>query len=428
VLCGGKNGVKPTISLIILSFNNWGFTYPCLTSLIQSFDASLLERGIEIILVDNGSNPETKQEIDAFGRDYTDNSVMLRFVMLEENLGYPSGVNIGLEQCRGDFIGVLNNDLVFPRGWLAPLIQILEEDKLVGFAAPYLSYAPSSQNIGKEFSSFAEMQEFAMKFTSANEGKFHHTDRVLGACLVFRRDLLASIGGNDFWYGIGNYDDDDWCLRARIAGYKIVIVGSSFVEHMGHATFRLEPTRFNTSLSANRDKFERKWCLNEGTPPIGTNTRNETLQLTRFERGKHFIPYSVNDFSSMGTPLYKRTANLRRWLLCADWTNPQSQWAANLISLLLHHEKVELFLWIPRNIFDVTTIETELQRMLVASAIHFQSKDITFTLLKNEVPYVDMLRLIGSADAVVNVSVDFVNRYIVRLAEQMGMNVVDSTV
>lgn len=126
-------------------------------------------------------------------------------VLLEVNLGYPSGVNVGLAHCRGEIIGVLNNDLVFPRSWLTALIHTLEADESIGFVAPFLSNAPSIQNTAKKFASFQELQDYSNQFIKSHVGKCIHTYRVLGACLLFRRDLLTTIGGNDFWYGIGNY-------------------------------------------------------------------------------------------------------------------------------------------------------------------------------------------------------------------------------
>ncbi|MDB5054730.1 MAG: glycosyl transferase family 2 [Bacilli bacterium] len=411
--------MHPYISLIILSYNNWHLTNACLNTLCDSFEEPHLDQEIEIIIVDNGSNDETRQAIKEWSKIRSFPGIQLRLVMLEENLGYPSGINVGLAHCQGSIIGVLNNDLVFPRGWLSPLVNLLETDKLIGFAAPYLSLAPSIQNLQKNFASFTEMQDFASSFTKANAKKLISTNRIVGACLVFRRDLLHSIGGNDFWYGIGNFDDDDWCMRARIAGYKIVVCGRSFVQHIGHAAFRLEPTRLYSSLAANTDKFERKYQVLS----TEANERNEAIKQTKFDRGKHFIPLQINEYSSKDIPYYNRTSDLRRLLFCVDWTNSESQWTRSLLALLPVSEKIELCFWMPKSLFDVHSINAQIHRAIDPLPINFQAKEITFTTFQDDVPYVDTLRILCSTDAVIKVPNDFVNRYIIRLAQQIGVNI-----
>ena len=123
---------------------------------------------------------------------------------------------------------------------MTPIVNLLESDLSVGFAAPFLSYAGASvQNVGKTFDTIEEMEAFAAYFTNLNKSHVIYAEQIVGACLIFRRDLLTTIGGNDFWYGIGNFDDVDWCIRARLAGYKIAVVGGSFVHHIGHASFLL---------------------------------------------------------------------------------------------------------------------------------------------------------------------------------------------
>jgi GT2 family glycosyltransferase len=416
--------VIPIISLVVLSYNNWNFTYTCLTSLMKSFDDALIKRGIEVIVVDNGSDDETRQQIKEFVKTPAHPDVQLRLVLLEENLGYPSGVNVGLQHCLGSFIGVLNNDLVFPRGWLAPLIQALEDDKLIGFAAPCLSFAPSLQNVQKTFASFEDMQDFAARFTSINSDKKILTDKVIGACVLFRRDLLHSIGGNDFWYGLGNFDDDDWCLRARIAGYQIVVIGSSFVEHIGHATFRLDLPLFSSSLLTNGQKFKRKWRMPKETDLDDMNGRKELVAMTKFDRGKHYIPLHIADFSRTATPFYVRSTEGPSWFMCADWTASLSQWRETIFSLILENQQLEVCLWVPESYFDVKLVIDELQLCLSKSQIHIHSKNISFKIFQENVPHIDILRVLASTDAIIRVPGDFVNRYIVRLAKQIDMEVI----
>ncbi|MCF8567762.1 glycosyltransferase family 2 protein [Alicyclobacillus tolerans] len=413
----------PHISLVILSYNNWGFTLRCLNSLVASIDSGWAQQGIEILLVDNGSDAQTRTALLEYQATWNQPFIDFKSIMLEENLGYPSGVNVGLAHCRGEIIGILNNDLVFPSGWLEPLIDAIEKDKLVGFAAPFLSFAASTQNVEKQFSSFEEMAKFATDFTKVNRGNFVYVEKVIGACLIMRRDVLLTLGGNDFWFGIGNYDDDDWCLRARLAGYKIALVGASFVEHVGHATFQLDTEQFKNSLNVNAMKFELKWDIMEISNHSGSYTRHGVVLHQQFSRARHYIPISAEQFSSSRKPYYPRSSNQRRFLIGADWTSSQSEWRESLSSVLMDHDDIEVCLWAPKSHFDVKQVTNHIQAHVSSLGIHVASRHIIFTVFDSEVPFVDSLRVLRSADEIVKVKNDFVNRYLIYLAQQTEIKI-----
>jgi GT2 family glycosyltransferase len=411
--------VVPYYSFVILAYNNWELTHKCLITLLQSFNDAHRVKRIEIIIVDNGSNETTKYNMQQFVKSAACDNISLHCVLLPINLGYPSGINKGLGFCKGTIIGVLNNDLIFPRMWLDPLVALLEADPIYGFAAPFLSYAPSIQHVPGKFNSAEELEDFAVSFTQLNKDKVILTHKVIGACLLLRREVLDTVGGNDFWFGIGNYDDDDWCLRVRLAGYRIAVVGGSYVHHFGHASFKQQTGHFNTSMEINAAKFARKWTTEDQLGP-------DRIPLAEFKRAKHFIPIHITDFNSATAPLYPRDSEGRRFLICADWSNLHSEWASALVQLLINYEQVEIFLWIPTAVFDVKQIESEIQRLFTSvNRVNLQSKGIKLRILMDEVPHWDTLRLIKSTDAVVRISNDFVNRSIIDLAQHLDMPVID---
>ena len=58
-----------------------------------------------------------------------------------------------------------------------------------------------------------------------------------GFCLLIRRAVIEAIGLLDEQFGIGCFEDDDYCLRAIQAGYRAVIAADAFVHHFGGRTF-----------------------------------------------------------------------------------------------------------------------------------------------------------------------------------------------
>ncbi|QGQ95345.1 glycosyltransferase [Paenibacillus psychroresistens] len=412
----------PYYSLIILSYNNWAFTKQCLISILESLEEAQIHQGIELVVVDNGSNRETVKQLNAFNKKYKNHPVQLELVLLNENLGYPTGINIGIGHCRGTIIAVLNNDLLFPPNWLAPLVQALEADPKLGFAAPFLSYGGGSvQHVGKTFETIEEMEAFASYFTDLNKAHVIYADKLVGACLVFRRDLLVAIGGNDFWYGIGNFDDVDWCLRARLAGYTIAVVGGSFVHHIGHASFAQVPDQFTSSLQNNHTKFERKWRVREHQ----TAQQNDQ-NFIKFEHSKHYIPTQISEFISTDNIWFPKSALTKSLLMCADWSHPESQWPVVLAALLSepNYDYAVIYCWIPSALYEVADIEAQFIRLIAAAASEPPSSTKAIKIISDEVPYSAVLSLIQSADEIVKVPQDFVNRYIVYLAEQIGVRII----
>ena len=62
-------------------------------------------------------------------------------------------------------------------------------------------------------------------------------NRLVGFCLLIRREVIEAIGLLDEQFGVGCFEDDDYCLRAIQAGYRAVIAGDAFVHHFGGRTF-----------------------------------------------------------------------------------------------------------------------------------------------------------------------------------------------
>ena len=67
-------------------------------------------------------------------RKYKD-LIQIKTIHNDENLGYPVGINCGLEHCKGEIITILNNDLVFPENWFDGLVKTIENDSTIGAVA-----------------------------------------------------------------------------------------------------------------------------------------------------------------------------------------------------------------------------------------------------------------------------------------------------
>ena len=87
-------------------------------------------------------------------------------------------------------------------------------------------------------------------------------------CVALRRDVLDRVGMLDETFGLGFYEDDDYCMRARHAGYKLVCAEDVFVYHRGGGSFDRIGNETRKMMKENRRKLETKYsCRLERTHP-----------------------------------------------------------------------------------------------------------------------------------------------------------------
>lgn len=406
----------PYYSFIILCYNNNELTKQAIETLINSLEDTYIDQGIEIIVVDNGSVDSTEEVVKNIILSNIKEKIEIVYVGLMENMGYPVGINIGLSHCRGEIIGVLNNDLIFPNNWFNGLVEVLETDETIGVAAPYLSYAYGIQRTDVRLYSIDEINSFSKEFISKNKGKITYITRVIGACMIIKRQVLEEVGGNDFFFGIGHFDDDDWCLRIRIAGYKIAVVGSSFVYHMGSKTFKTVKENINHFVSINRSKFYRKWKLTKDKNIDGVYIdREEYIKKNPYVRDRDYIPSKYTKYQICEDTALDKKGN--KILFTADWENGYSKWKEKLEEIIINHEDDRIHLWIPSNYFNYYNVVNSIKMNFLRKLDSNNIKNIIY--VEENIKHMDILEFINEFDGVIKIEEDFVNKYIVYLADKL---------
>ncbi|GAF08677.1 glycosyltransferase family 2 protein [Paenibacillus pini] len=235
-------------SIIIPTYNQADYLIQCITSI----EAHTTDP-YEIIVVDNGSSDHTGQ--------YLQQRVgQIRFKQLETNRGFAGGVNQGLMMAKGDSIVILNNDtLVTPR-WLSNMLRCLYSDSTIGVVGPVTNYISGEQQIQVPYDAVPQMWAFAEQHNVPDESRWSKADRLVGYCLLFRRELLKSTGYFDEGFEIGNYEDEDWMIRVRLSGRELVIAGDTFIHHYGSVSMKnLGQQKFEVVHEQNGTFYEQKW-------------------------------------------------------------------------------------------------------------------------------------------------------------------------
>ena len=217
------------VSFVIPLYNCLPLTQAMVASLQSSLPAGLAH---EIILVDDGSTDGTRDWLHGL----TAPPGPFRVLLNEHNLGYAGANNHGAALAQGEFLALLNNDLVLTPGWLEPLLAV------------HRRLGPRAGLVGNiQLNARTGTVDHAGIFIN-HQGKPEHTrslplgrrfrpldawrpaDAVTGACAVVRRDLFTRLGGFDEGFVNGG-EDVDLCLRSHAAGAVSAVALRSVVRH-----------------------------------------------------------------------------------------------------------------------------------------------------------------------------------------------------
>jgi len=268
-------GVTP-ISIIIPAFNQLDFCRACIASLQRN-----TARPYRLILVDNGSTDGVSTFFDSIPK--------AEVIHAAGNRGFAGGVNLGLARAEGHVV-LLNSDTLLSPEWLERLERALLSGEDIGMAGPMSNCAAGAQQIdGLTLRTEEQIDAFARELAVRKDGTVRSVTRLVGFCLMIREAVWREIGPFDERFGIGNYEDDDYCTRVRRAGYRLMVAEDAFVFHHGGRTFAgmgLEGAAFNQLLDENRRRYVQKWDVQIPAPPSPTR-RAEQLNARAQEALAH---------------------------------------------------------------------------------------------------------------------------------------------
>lgn len=246
------DAASPRVSVVILCHNHWAVTRDCLESVIVYSDYP----DLEIVVVDNASSDETRQNLPLYeARDRR-----IRLVLNNRNLGFAGGNNTGIRAASGDYVILLNNDTVVTPGWVRGLIRPLCRDPQTGLAGPLTNSIGNEQKLRTAYDNMQEMAAEALRAARRYPRRRFATGNLAFFCVAIARRVIDAVGLLDEDFGMGFFEDDDYCRRARAAGFKLVIADDVFVHHRLSASFdALGQEAKQAQFQRNKAIFERKW-------------------------------------------------------------------------------------------------------------------------------------------------------------------------
>lgn len=207
------------------------------------------------IFVDDCSKSETADFLSDAIKGH-DDCILLKN---SENLGFVKSVNRGaakaLEESCGSFV-MLNSDTEVPSGWLSRLIRPMAEDETVASVTPLsnratvFSFPFMNDNNDDLFLKEFGLEGINASIRSACAERYPELPTGHGFCMAVSSRVWKKIGGlNEALFGRGYGEENEWCQRAELDGFRNVLNTSLYVAHHEKGSFTSEERKANCEAS-----------------------------------------------------------------------------------------------------------------------------------------------------------------------------------
>lgn len=238
-----KTETCPEVAIVVLNWNNYEDTAECLKSL-----EDIEYPKFSVWVVDNNSTDGSEERLSKeFG--------WCRFIFNNANDGFAAGNNIGIKQAlstEAEYVLLLNNDTVVPPSFLTKLVRTGESFDDIGIIGPtILDYED-----GDVLDSGRTFNRYTMALKNPYEGKRldeiegqRNSHIVIGCCMLIKREVIDDVGLLDDLHFFFGGEDVDYCIRARKAGWEIVVRQDTHICHKVDATSRSisPPRKYHTT-------------------------------------------------------------------------------------------------------------------------------------------------------------------------------------
>ena len=224
---------SPSVAIVILNWNGKKMLEEFLPFIFSStYD------NYSVVVADNGSTDDSIQFLEKYPQ--------IQIIKSDVNNGFAKGYNDALKYVTADYYVLLNNDVEVKRGWIEPVIELMQSDKLIAACQPkVLSYHDKKTFeyagacggwIDSYGYPFARGRVFDVCET--DNGQYDTVQQIFwatGACLFVRAEAFHSVGGFDEYF-FAHQEEIDLCWRLQLAGNKIFVQPRSVIYHVGGGT------------------------------------------------------------------------------------------------------------------------------------------------------------------------------------------------
>ena len=243
--------MKKKVTIIVLTWNGLDYTKPFLDSLWKNTEYD----NYEVVVVDNKSTDGTVE--------YLEKLENIHLIKNDENMGFVRGNNVALNQIKDGDVVLLNNDmLIEQKNWLERLNEVAYEDEKNGVIGCRLvnekgQFLHAGTYIYPE-TFWGQQIGGGQKDIGQYGNENREVQGIVFACAYIKREVLDAIGGlNEAFFSY--FEDTDYCLRARKAGYKCICCGDVTLLHYQNISTNINKVSFNDMFLKSQKTFKGIW-------------------------------------------------------------------------------------------------------------------------------------------------------------------------
>jgi len=257
-----KVPAQKCLSVVVVTWNAKKYVRECLGSLVQQTG----DFSIEYIVVDNASTDGT---CDLVRSEFS----QVKLICNKRNLGFAAANNIGIREAHGDYLCLINSDVVAPQDCLDRVFRYMQENPAIGLLGPQMlgpegTVRRSTMRFPTVWNSFSRALAVGSAFRRSKlwggvrmrdfaYDQAMDVDVLNGWFWVVRREALDQVGLLDerfFIYG----EDIDWSRRFHLGGWRVVFYPGTSAIHYGGASSANAPIRFYIEMQrANIQYWEK---------------------------------------------------------------------------------------------------------------------------------------------------------------------------
>lgn len=252
-LVGGVDALpQPKVSVVVVTYNNLELTKVCLESVERYSDYP----NLELIVVDNASADETPAYLQAWQRAGSHRHIILN----ADNRGFAAANNQGLTAATGDYLVMLNNDTHVTPGWVGTLVGHMRRSEALGMLGPVTNNIGNEARIDIRYANMEQMLQVSGEYTARHAGQLTPLHTAAFFCAMMPRHVYEKVGDLDEAFGIGMFEDDDYCRRIQEQGWDIACAEDVFIHHHLSASFsQIKQEKRQAMFEANKAIYEAKW-------------------------------------------------------------------------------------------------------------------------------------------------------------------------
>ncbi len=249
------------VSIVMLACDKSRYTRRTLESLLGS-----THDAVEVVLLDNGSTDDTPAVFAGFAAEAGKRGWTVKRLHEAENIGAVAGRNRALAEVGGDYVVFLDNDVVLGvRSWMEKMIRALRAEPDIGILGPKILFAEGTNPIQQAGCTVCRGGRVVFRGRGAARDDPRYDEAcdaqaLISACWMMPKDVADALGPLDMRFHPVQFEDIDYCYRARAAGWRCRYDPAVFVYHFENVTTGDMPgTSYRYLTVKNGKKFKEKW-------------------------------------------------------------------------------------------------------------------------------------------------------------------------